>query len=148
VVTQPSNKNIKTCTWGGKPIHEPRNFRARAAFSTIEDEAGDNTLITSNDPRGGRVEIQLAFGNFEDGENMLSSGLGGTAALVWGGEAELILTTQDLGTNTERGLKYASARLVEVQMEGIHQSPAGHIAIFICKSADGGTSPITKYVVP
>ena len=117
---------------------EPRNYRIAGEFQTIEDSAGADKAISSNDAVRGRVAIQVAFADHDSAAAMIV----GLAALSK--EGTINVRTEALGTDAELNLRITLCRNTNVIMDAQHADAGSHVATFVGRTSDGDSFGISE----
>jgi len=132
------NMNIVSMTFVGQAMRQPVDFRADFNSETVEDSAGIDPTISSNDAVRRRAECQCAFKDFDDAVLL-------RANLLYG-EGTLIIVTRPLGVSgagSDKTININNARLRQVIINGTHNVVATHFANFVIRSTDGISNPGT-----
>lgn len=129
------NINISSATFDGQAMRHPVDYRVAALSETVEDSAGIDTLVSSNESVNGRVEIQVLFKDWNDARSMLTS--------KWQVSGTLTINTRQEHTTTDLGLTITNARCRDVFINAGHNEKGTHVAIFVARSTNGSTIPVS-----
>lgn len=128
------NKNVYAVSFAGTAIAEPRNYRVAVEYQTIEDSAGPDTAISSNDAVRGRGAVQIAFADHDSAVTLLG---------ILKTEGILTVQTQVLGTDAVKTVAISNCRLIGVVMDAQHADASAHIATFVVRTSAGTAFTIT-----
>ena len=129
------NVNVESATYDGQGMGQPMDYRLACTGETIEDSAGIDTFIASNDLVRRRVEVQVLFKDWDDASTMVTG--------KWGNNGSLIIITRVQGAATSKTFTITNCRCRDVLVNASHNEIGVHVAIFVGRTTDGITNPVT-----
>ena len=129
------NENVQSVHFGAQALGEPKSYRLAARGTTVDDAAGVDAYASGNHLVRRNVEIEVNFKDWDDAKTLVTTD--------WGSEDTLTIVTRALASAATKTLTIANARLRDVIIDAVHSSPGTHIAVFVARSTDGATNPVT-----
>lgn len=129
------NVNVDTMSFDGQALGEPMTYDADADGETLRDVAGIDDYITLNLLVGRFIIVVCTFKDWDNAKTLLTA--------KWGNEGPLTLVSHQAATTTDKSLSIANARLMRVRINAVKDDPGTHSCIFIARTLDGQTNPVT-----